>query len=209
MIGVGNYITTLKNQISSLQTTVNSGNSSPVSSSQTFTSSGTWVRPTGVDWVYVILVGGGGGGSSSYGNWNYGQTYQGSGGGSGSWIERWIQVTGNMNVIIGSGGGGGVVAYPPNSGGNGGSSSFGSLSVAGGGGANAQQQAGGYGQSSGVLANSNMNTNGYLFNISNPGHGGVTPYGYGNGGNGAGGTNGAHSSGSSGTSGLCVVLWRQ
>ena len=59
MIGVGNYITTLKNQISSLQTTVNSGNSSPFSSSQTFTSSGTWVRPTGVDWVtlYQLEVG--------------------------------------------------------------------------------------------------------------------------------------------------------
>lgn len=62
---------------------------------QVFTSSGTWTRPTGINIVYVKVVGGGGNGSVS-------STNPVAGGGGGGYSEGLIAVTGNVSVTIGS-----------------------------------------------------------------------------------------------------------
>ena len=91
---------------------------------QTFTANGTWVRPTGVNVVWVTLVGGGGGAT----NW-MNVTNRGGGGGAGQALFRQpVAVSVDVSVTVGAGGAGG------SSGGTGGTSSFGSLSAAGGGG---------------------------------------------------------------------------
>lgn len=61
--------------------------------SQFFTSSGTWVRPAGVEIVYVTATGGGGAGAQS------------NGGSSGEAILRLPKVvSGNLSITIGAGG---------------------------------------------------------------------------------------------------------
>ncbi|MBM3279896.1 MAG: hypothetical protein FJY95_17735 [Candidatus Handelsmanbacteria bacterium] len=95
-------------------------------SRQVFTGNGTWTRPSGVDTVYVTMVGGGGAGSVRYDNWMLG----GNGGGGGGFCHRVkVAVTGNVTVTIGSAG-----SVP---GGSGGATSFAAtatISVGGGGG---------------------------------------------------------------------------
>lgn len=84
---------------------------------QVFTSSGTWVKPSGVNKVYVKIWGGGGGGGQGYG----GNAICGGGGGGGGYSEGYSVVTGDVSITIGSGG---VGANSGSSAGNGGSSSF-------------------------------------------------------------------------------------
>lgn len=94
---------------------------------QEFKTSGTWVRPVGVNSVEVLLVGGGGGGGASDAG-----SYNGGGGGGGQVICEVVAVTGNVSVLIGSGGAGGVP--PTTHGTQGGSTSFGAVTAYGGGG---------------------------------------------------------------------------
>lgn len=67
--------------------------------SQLFTVSGTWTKPTSLkgDYIKIRICGGGGGGAET-------GTTDGSSGEAGYFIERIIQVTGNLTVTIGAGG---------------------------------------------------------------------------------------------------------
>ena len=96
-------------------------------------SSGTWTN-SGVESVYLLMIGDGGGGAggTSY-NWT-GTYYGAEGGGGGEFFAGWIPVTGNQAYTIGQGGTGGVAsnANPSANGGNGSGCTFGSYSVEGG-----------------------------------------------------------------------------
>lgn len=98
---------------------------------QTFTSSGTWTKPSAGSVAHVQCWGGGGGGYSG----------AGGGGGGGGFNEAWLPTAGlaaTISVTIGSGGTAG--------GGNGGTSTFGSsLSAYGGGGGGSGLYGGGGG----------------------------------------------------------------
>lgn len=87
--------------------------------SQLFTASGTFVVPTGVNFVFVSMVGGGGGGGGGYnGNGS------GAGGGGGAYVIRLgVKVTagGSYAVTVGAAGAAGADNAV---GGNGGASSF-------------------------------------------------------------------------------------
>ena len=82
----------------------------------TFTTSGTWVRPTGVDYLTaLILVGGGGGGQSGYANAANGPTTNGArggaGGGGGGYLyarDVYVGGAGSFTITIGAGGSGGA-----------------------------------------------------------------------------------------------------
>jgi hypothetical protein len=82
---------------------------------QTFTSSGTWTRPTGVEYlVAVIAYGGGGGGASGNSWWGYASQNKGrgSGGGGASRLalvrDVSIGTAASISVGIGAGGAGGA-----------------------------------------------------------------------------------------------------
>ncbi len=93
---------------------------------QVFTSSGTWIKPTGISKIKVTLIGGGGGG----GNGNAGTVGGGGGGGAGGTAIKWIDVTSisNVSVTVGTGGVGGdsSEAYTADDGDSGAISIFGS-----------------------------------------------------------------------------------
>jgi len=121
---------------------------------ETFTSSGTWTRPTGVDYVAVLAVGAGGGGASGdarLDNEVAGFTTSGGGkGGAGAFVivrDLYVGDQTTVSVGVGSGGAGGtavtaskasgVTTQPINASGatgaTGGNSTFGSYLTAGGG----------------------------------------------------------------------------
>lgn len=97
----------------------------------TFTASGTFVVPAGVDEVEVFLVGGGGGGASGY-YVSSSARYTGGGGGGGYTTTENVLVTPGeeVSVIVGSGGAG--TSLNDTSGSNGGNTSFGSVVSQGG-----------------------------------------------------------------------------
>jgi hypothetical protein len=99
---------------------------------QTFTSSGTWTKPSWLRAVRVRVQGGGGGGGGVNALAN--RCAAGQGGGGGSYAESFILAStlgSSVTVTVGGGGAGGAAGL--NSGAAGGNSSFGALVVAGGG----------------------------------------------------------------------------
>ena len=119
---------------------------------QRFTANGTWTRPTGVDYVTIVVASGGQGGSSGYLTANSTSTAAvggGAGGKSGAWAmvrDIALGTATTVSVGVGAGGAGGTAltfsklaagtatsAQTSASGADGGASTFGSyLSVAGG-----------------------------------------------------------------------------
>jgi len=88
-----------------------------------FTSSDTWTRPSGIDYVYVEACAGGGGGSR---NNSVGIN---EGGQKGSSFSGWVNVAGNLSITIGAAG---VGASSDSDGGNGGNTVFGTTTLIGG-----------------------------------------------------------------------------
>lgn len=119
------------------------------STTQVFTASGTWTKPTGLKWVEIELVGGGGGGGAS------GAT-AGSGGGGGGGYSTKVILTGSLGstetVTIGAAG----TAGSSGNGGAGGTTSFGSHASATGG-SGGIAGLGGAGGAGGTGSNGNVN----------------------------------------------------
>ena len=80
---------------------------------QTFTSSGTWTRPTGITKVIIEVQGGGGGGSCDNG------AYYSHTGGGGGYARKFLDVSSisSATITVGAGGAGIASAGTPNAGG--------------------------------------------------------------------------------------------
>ncbi len=174
----------------------------------TFTSSGTFVAPTGTTSVeYLIVAGGGGGGKENY------SSGTGGGGGAGGMLQSaggtvsTITPGNSYSIVVGAAGAGytGGVGGGSN-GGNGGDSTFNGLTATGGGGGGGGNGSGGGGSnggSGGGAANStNPGTGSQGSNGGNGGTGGGTAgSGHGGGGGGKSAAGGNGSSGVGGTGG--------
>lgn len=117
---------------------------------QTFTSGGTWTKPSGAKSITVVAIGGGGGGGSGscIDNSTVNSGSGGGGGGAGGYSSATFDATsmpGTVSVTVGSGGGGGTnqTSFPANgfTGSSGGTSRFDNyLAASGGSGGGAGQQ---------------------------------------------------------------------
>jgi hypothetical protein len=163
---------------------------------QTITSSGSFVVPTGVNQIDIQIIGGGGGGGGGGNNAGTGGPGGGGGGGAGTlfYYPRWAVTSGEtLTVTIGSGGSGGTGG---NSGSSGGTTTVTdgtfTLKALGGGGGGA----GGHG--GGGATNGSAGLSSYLAG----GTGGVDS---GNGGGGGGGGGGLMAGGNGGAGGGSVT----
>jgi len=145
----------------------------------TYTASGTWVRPTGVtNLVAVVGIGAGGGGgggglTTRRGTALDANAVSGNGGGGGRWAiirDLYVADAGSVTIGIGAGGGGGTAnavtkaatvtttyALNPTAAGDGGATTFGSyLSIPGGGGGGTASgtSVGGWGIPAGTITTS-------------------------------------------------------
>jgi len=141
------------------------GGSSPATS-QVFTVSGTWTKPTDCQTVRVTVIGGGGGGGGCYSNNGY--SMKCGGGGGGGYATKIIDVSGisSVSVTVGSAGTGGSGNYNTSdagfAGSSGGTSSFGThVSATGGAGGGGGARWNGSSGSAGAT-NEGTGTNGDL-----------------------------------------------
>tara|TARA_R100000231_G_scaffold4313_1_gene7366 strand:- start:323 stop:1285 length:963 start_codon:yes stop_codon:yes gene_type:complete len=125
---------------------------------QTFTSSGTYTKPSGINKVKVIVTAGGGGGGGGSSNYN-----GGSGGGAGGTAIELIDVSSLSSTVAVTVGGGGNGVGSNGTGGTGGTSSFGSYCSATGGN-------GGGGADQATIADGGSATGGDLNILGGDGH---------------------------------------
>ena len=192
--------------------------STGLTSQQTFTSSGTWTKPTGITKIKVYVCGGGGGGgasvSTSWADWTAG------GAGGGGTAVKIIDVTSISSVTV-TIGAGGIANNVDTSSTAGGTSSFGSHCSGYGGGAGAyQNQPGAGGGATGgdyiIYGDDGTKNHTYQSVWFNGGKGGASYFGrgasgsaagvQGGGGRGASAPNsGGGSNGTDGGAGFCLV----
>lgn len=117
---------------------------------QTFTTSGTFTVPFGINEVEVFAVGGGGAGFYPRSSSLTGGSERGGGGGGGGYTAtQKINVTALQNIAVAVGAGGAMAASAGSFGGNGGTSRFGSYLTANGGAGDNNTSAGANGGSGG------------------------------------------------------------
>ena len=133
-----------------------------INSVQTFSTSGTWTKPSGVTKILVEVQGGGGGGGGAAGDASYGASgYYGGKGGAGGFCKKIVDVSAvsTVAVTVGAGGSGGNRAYGSNNdstaGTAGGASSFGAYATANGGAGGCRGQSG-CGGTGGTCATGNV-----------------------------------------------------
>ena len=171
-----------------------SGFDSGLASVQTFTSSGTWTKPSGITKVVMYVTGGGGAGAP-----------RGSGGGAGGTAIKFLDVSSisSSTITIGAAGSGGVYSTSTHST-SGGATSWadGTNTVTGNGGSAQAGNSTAQGQAGGTATSGDINLTGGdghgcrndTYNQYLGGHGGASYWG----GGGAMGVNGAHNDGEPG-----------
>lgn len=184
----------------------NSIGSAAVPTLQTFTSSGTWTKPTGVRKIKVTVTGGGAGGATTF--WNGTHCLGGGGGGAGGTSIAYVDVTAVSSVAVTVGAGGAAGAA-------GGASSFGTYGTGNGGAAGSSFSPGTGGTATtgninvtGGSGTGNGHVDGTVGQFCTGGTGGGSFWGSGGGGiySGAGEAGNAYGSGGAGGGGAASAL---